>query len=132
MCFHSFDPLPKSKKKLKPTDTKEEYTLTTRSGVTEELSGFAHASIHIPEELRKMCCHIKLTAVRFQQGCDVTFLRNPLSCVDRFFCCSDMVVLKTSPQAKRHQPSLLITSLVISTSLTFITSKLSSQENFHH
>ena len=29
---------------------------------------------------------------------------------------------KTSPQAKRHQPSLLITSLAISTSLTFITS----------
>ena len=28
---------------------------------------------------------------------------------------------KTSPQAKRHQPSLLITSLVISISLTFIT-----------
>ena len=28
---------------------------------------------------------------------------------------------KTSPQAKRHQPSLLITSLVISTSLTFTT-----------
>ena len=28
---------------------------------------------------------------------------------------------KISPQAKRHQPSLLITSLAISTSLTFIT-----------
>ena len=28
---------------------------------------------------------------------------------------------KTSPQAKRHQPSLLFTSLAISTSLTFIT-----------
>ena len=31
-----------------------EYTMTTGSGVTEELSGFAHASIHIPEGLRKM------------------------------------------------------------------------------
>ena len=28
---------------------------------------------------------------------------------------------KTSPQAKRHKPSLLITSLTILTSLTFIT-----------
>ena len=29
--------------------------------------------------------------------------------------------IKTSPQAERHQPPLLITSLAISTSLTFIT-----------
>ena len=32
--------------------------------------------------------------------------------------------IKTSPQAKRHKPSLLFTS--------FITMQLSSQDNFHH
>ena len=37
--------------------------------------------------------------------------------------------IKTSPQAKRHKPSLLFTSLTI---LTFITRQLSSQDNFHH
>ena len=36
---------------------------------------------------------------------------------------------KTSPQAKRHKPSLLFTSLTI---LFFINIQLSSQDNFHH
>ena len=37
--------------------------------------------------------------------------------------------IKTSPQAKRHKPSLLFTSLTI---LTFISRQLSSLDNFHH
>ena len=44
-------------------------------------------------------------------------------CLHRHQGCLSRCVFtsKKSPKAKRHQPSLLITSLVISTSLTFIT-----------
>ena len=41
-------------------------------------------------------------------------------------------ISETSPQAKRHKPSLLFTSLTILTSPTFITSYLLSLNNFYH
>ena len=66
-------------------------------------------------------------AVQIQREVGKMFLEGEMDISKR-----DQKISETSPQAKRHKPSLLFTSLTTLTSLTFITIQLSSLVDFHH
>ena len=85
--------------------------------------------------------HEKLLSIsRFRHNINREFLVLVSKNVGKYILKKKNVWKKTSPQAKCHQPSLLITPITpyhtyhfsISTSLIFITSKLPSQDDFHH